>query len=268
MKSLHLLLLAVAIVVALAFLTFAPSRMRSWQSRFFDVSSPAIQAGAVINDRITKMNKGFKTLDELEAENAALLRQNNELRASAQLLNDLAAENRRLRDTLGYLERSPFNLVPAKVISRDSTTWWSSVKINQGFAEEVNAAQPVLTADGLVGRTTTVAKNLSMVMLLTDENCQVAARIEETGDQGIMTGLRSAEEATPQIVLNFLKRNADIKPGMKVVTAGVSGGVFPAGIPLGTVKEFRTRELYGQAVIEPAADISCLEDVFVVRGTK
>lgn len=268
MKPLHLVLLAVAIAVAVLFLAFSPARMRAWQSRFFDVSTPAMQAGAAINDRITKLNKGLRTVDDIEAENAALTAQNNELRASAQLLKDLAEENRRLRETLGYRERSAFNLVPAQVISRDSASWWSSVKINRGFAAEIDSAQPVVTADGLVGRTTTVAKDLSMVILLTDETCQVAARVEETGDQGIVTGQRTVAEGTPVLVLNFLKRNADLKPGMKVVTAGVSGGVFPAGIPLGTVREFRTRELDGQAIIEPAADLSRLEDVFVVRGAK
>jgi len=268
MKPLHWVLLGAAILVAIVFLAFSPARMRAWQGRYLDVSAPAMQAGAAINDRINKLNKGLKTLDELEAENAALLAQNNELRATAQLLKDLADENRRLRDTLGYRERSAFDLVPAQVMSRDAGSWWSSVKINRGFAEKIDPAQPVLTAEGLVGRTTTVAKDISMVMLLTDETCQVAARIEETGDQGILSGQRAAGEATPTLVLNFLKRNADIKPGMKVVTAGVSGGVFPAGIPLGTVREFRTRELDGQATIEPAADLSRLEDVFVVRGSK
>ncbi len=268
MKPLHLILLAAAVVIAVVFLAFSPARMRSWQSRFFDVSTPAIEAGAAINDRITKLNKGLKTLDELEAENAALAAQNNEMRASTQLLQGLAEENRRLRDTLGYRERSTFDLVPAQVLSRDAVSWWSSLKINRGFRDRVDSAQPVLTADGLVGRTTTVAKDISMVMLLTDENCQVAARIEETNDQGILSGLRAAGEGTPVLVLNFLKRDADIKPGMKIVTAGVGGGVFPAGIPLGVVKEFRTRELDGQAIIEPAADFSRLEDVFVVRGSK
>jgi rod shape-determining protein MreC len=154
-------------VVAIVFLAFSPTRMRAWQGRFFDVSTPAIQAGAAINDRISKLNKGLKSLDELEAENAALAAQNNELRASAQLLKDLADENRRLRDTLGYRERSAFDLVPAQIISRDASSWWSSAKINQGFAEKIDSAQPVLTADGLVGRTTPVAKDISMVMLLT-----------------------------------------------------------------------------------------------------
>ena len=157
MKPLHLVLLAVAVIIAIVFLTFSTDRMRAWQSRFFDVSTPAIQAGAAINNRISKLNKGLKSVDEIEAENAALAAQNNELRASSQLLKDLAEENRRLRDTLGYRERSAFNLVPAQVVSRDSGSWWSSVKINRGFGSEVDSAQPVLTADGLVGRTTTVA---------------------------------------------------------------------------------------------------------------
>jgi cell shape-determining protein MreC len=51
---------------------------------------------------------------------------------------------------------------------------------------------------------------------------------------------------------------------MKVYTAGVSGAVFPAGIPLGVIKEFRARELDGEATVEPAADFSKLEDVFIV----
>lgn len=268
MKPLHLLLLAAAVLIAVVFLAFPTDRMRAWQGRFMDVSTPAIQAGAAINDRISQLNKGLKTLDELEAENAALTVKNNEMQASAQMLKDLAEENRRLRNTLGYRERSPFDLVPAQVISRDAGNWWQSVKINRGFSDKIDASQPVLTAEGLVGRTTTVAKEISMVTLLTDENCKVSARIEDTGDQGILCGQRPESGGTPLLVLNFLKRNAGIKPGMKVVTAGVGGGVFPAGIPLGVVKEFRARELDGQAIIEPAADFSRLEDVFVVRGAK
>jgi len=121
---------------------------------------------------------------------------------------------------------------------------------------------------GLVGRTTTVSKDLSIVLLLTDENCQVAARVEGTNEQGILSGQRVTGNASPELVLNFLSRDANLQPGMKVFTAGVSGAVFPAGIPLGTIKEFRTRELDGQALIEPAADFSALDDVFVVLGSK
>ncbi|MEX1044631.1 MAG: rod shape-determining protein MreC [Chthoniobacterales bacterium] len=268
MNKRNLILLAVAVLVGLVFLSFSTSRMESLQGRFLDVSTPALQAGSAISGRLSKLNKGLKTLDELEAENAAIIAQNNELRAAQQLLAELATENKRLRSALEYRERAEFRLLPAQIVSRDADSWWSTVKINRGFANKVDSAQPVLTGGGLVGRTTTVAKDISIVLLLTDENCRVAARVEGTDEQGILSGRRVDGRTSPELVLNFLSRDAKLEPGMKVFTAGVSGGVFPPGILLGVIKEFRTRELDGQAIVEPAADFSRLEDVFVVLGSQ
>ena len=72
---------------------------------------------------------------------------------------------------------------------------------------------------------------------------------------------------TPMLDLNFLSKQANLKPGQKVYTSGV-GGVFPSGLLIGTVKNFRVRELDGQAQLTPAVDLSQLEDVFVVTGRK
>jgi rod shape-determining protein MreC len=268
MKRLHVILLGAAVVLAIVLLSFSAARMQAWQSGFLTASGPAIQAGSALSNKLSQLNRGLKTLDQLEVENAALALENNELKATQRLLGDLEEENRRLRAALEYRERSPFRLLPAKVLSRDASSWWSSLKINRGFDENISPQQAVLTAEGLVGRTTTVAKDLSIVMLLTDENCRVAARIEGTTEQGILTGRRVSGGAPPELVLSFLSRDAAIEPGMQVVTAGVSGAVFPGGIPLGTVKEFRARELDGQAIVTPAVDFARLEDVFVVLGTQ
>jgi len=268
MNKLHLILLGVAVLTAVAFLSLSSERMRSWQSGYLRVSSPALQAGSAIRGQVAKLQKGLKTLDQLEEENAALTAQNNELLATSQLFGDLENENQRLRSALDYRERSAFKLLPAQIISRDASSWWNTVKINRGFAQNADVAQPVLTAEGLIGRTTTVSKDVSIVLLLTDENCRVAARVEGTNEQGILSGQRVAGNAAPELVLNFLNRDANLQPGMKVFTAGVSGAVFPAGIPLGVIKEFRARELDGQAIVEPTADFSGLEDVFVVLGSQ
>jgi len=268
MNKVHLLLLAAAVIIGVVFLSFSAERMTAWQGGFLDASGPALKAGSAISGQVSKLGKGLKSLDELEAENAALQAENNELRATGLLLGDLETENKRLRSALDYRERSAFRLLPAEIVSRDAAGWWNSVKINRGFGAKVDSAMPVLTAEGLVGRTTTVAKDVSIVLLLTDENCRVAARVEGTNEQGILSGRRANGNAAPELVLNFLTRDANLQPGMKVFTAGVSGAVFPAGIPLGTIKEFRTRELDGQAIVEPAADFESLADVFVVLGTK
>jgi rod shape-determining protein MreC len=72
---------------------------------------------------------------------------------------------------------------------------------------------------------------------------------------------------TPLLNLNFLSKQANLQPGQKAVTSGV-GGVFPRGLFIGAVKSFKVRELDGQAQLNPAVDMSQLEDVFVVTGRK
>ena len=124
---------------------------------------------------------------------------------------------------------------------------------------------PVITDRGLVGKVTDVSASMSEVMLVTDEDCKVAAKVEGTKEQGICGGSRAPEG---ELELAFLSKLADLQPGQKVYTAGVSGGVFPSGIALGTVKSFRARDLDGEAILEPAADLGSLEEVFVVTGAK
>ncbi len=91
--------------------------------------------------------------------------------------------------------------------------------------------------------------------------------MEGTREQGIVSGERASGGLAPVLDLNFLSKQANLQPGQKAHTSGV-GGVFPAGLLIGTVKSFRTRELDGQAKLAPAVDLSHLEDVFVVTGRK
>jgi rod shape-determining protein MreC len=126
---------------------------------------------------------------------------------------------------------------------------------------------PVVTDTGLVGKTTTVSDTISIVLLISDENCRIAASVEGSREQGIVSGERLKTGMTPLLDLNFLSKQADLKSAQKCYTSGV-GGVFPSGLLIGTVQSFRVRELDGQAQLTPAVDLSHLEDVFVVTGRK
>jgi rod shape-determining protein MreC len=112
-----------------------------------------------------------------------------------------------------------------------------------------------------------VSKSISIVLLVSDENCKVAATVEGTREQGIASGERVIGGVTPMLDLNFLSKQANLQPGQKAYTSGV-GGVFPSALLIGTVKSFHARELDGQAQLAPAVDMSHLEDVFVVIGRK
>lgn len=259
------LLLFVAIIGY--FLSFGTESTRKLQAGFYQLIAPFLKTGSGLDRQITSVRTGLKSLEELERDNNSLRVENRALRATNQALRDVEHEVNRLRHALNYRERSLFKLVPAEIITRDAATWWRTATINRGKEDGVESDMPVLTDEGLVGKTTTVGANISVVLLLSDENCRVAASIEGSREQGIVVGERVAGTLTPLLDLNFLSKQADLKPGQKVYTSGV-GGVFPSGLLIGAVRSFHVRALDGQAKVTPAVDLSHLEDVFVVTGRK
>src|SRR2546422_780408 len=249
------------------FLSFGADTTRKFQARIYQILAPFFTTGSGLQKQITSVRTGLKSLEELEKENASLGVDNRQLRATNSALRDVEHEVNRLRHALNYRERSAFKLVPAEIVTRDSSTWWHTVTINRGKEDHIESDMPVVTDEGLVGKTTTVSNTISVVLLVSDENCKVAASVEGTREQGIVSGERVTTGLNPVLNLNFLSKQADLKPGQKVYTSGV-GGVFPSGLLIGVVKTFRVRELDGQAQLTPAVDLSHLEDVFVVTGRK
>ena len=156
-----------------------------------------------MNKEITSVRGKLKSLEELEKDNGSLRVENRQLKATNQALRDVEHEVNRLRHALNYRERSVFKLVPAEILTRDSSTWWRTVTINRGKEDGVEGDMPVVTDEGLVGKTTTVSKSISVVLLVSDENCKVAASVEGTREQGIVSGERVAGGLTPLLNLNF-----------------------------------------------------------------
>src|SRR5437870_5956982 len=249
------------------FLSLGAGGTRNLQSNVYQFIAPFLSSGAGLQKQITSVRSNLKSLDDLQAENSSLRVENRSLKATNQALLGVEHEVNRLRHALNYRERAVFKLVPAEVVTRDSSTWWRTVTVNRGKQDGIESDMPVVTDEGLVGKTTTVSDSISVVLLVSDENCKVAASVEGSREQGIVSGQRVTAGLNPLLNLNFLSKQADLKPGQKVYTSGV-GGVFPSGLLIGLVKNFRVRELDGQGQLAPAVDLSHLEDVFVVTGRK
>ncbi len=267
MRRLSIFALIVFVLAVGGLFALGPSGTQRAQTSFLGAIAPFLKSGSDLERKITAVRQGLKSLQELESENEQLAVSNKELKAINQTLRDLEAENNRLRMAMHYRERAAFQLVPARVISRDASSWWNTIKIDRGTADGVETDMPVLTESGLVGKTTTVAEHAATVLLISDENCKVASSIEGTREQGIISGERGSGTSQPVLCMRFLSKTANLQPGQKVYSSGV-GGVYPAGIFIGAIKEFRVRELDGYATLLPAVDLTTLEDVFVVLGKK
>jgi rod shape-determining protein MreC len=264
MTKLNITLLILALILAIFLAFFGSESARDLQSGLMNISSPLLKGGQSMTEQFGAVGTGLKTLEQLEVEVHKLDVENRMLRARLQVLEGLKEENDSLRDALGFVRRSDFHLVAARVVSRDASTWWNSVRINRGFEDGVDIDMPVITEEGLVGKVTAVSKNLATVLLITDENCKVGVRIEDSRERGIAQGMRVSGSADGEIEVNFLNKNAKVKEGARVYTVGVEGGVFPPDLLIGTVTSFRARELDGQAIVRPAVPLSSIKDVFVI----
>ncbi|HEY8903275.1 MAG TPA: rod shape-determining protein MreC [Chthoniobacterales bacterium] len=273
MRKVNIILASVVVLLGVAFMLLGTNTAQKVQRSVMGMMSPFLRTGSAVQQGLGAVGKGLKSLDELEEDNKRLTRENMELRAANEMLRNTQDENNRLREALDYRTRSLFRLIPTEVLTRDASTWWNSIVINRGFEDGVDdgtqggVPMTVISDQGLVGKVMTASKNDSAVMLITDETCKVGAYVEGTHEKGIVSGVRVQEGGKPELQMNFLSKHADLKPGQKVYTEGV-GAVFPAGLLIGTVKSFKSRELDGQAVIEPAVDFSTMSDLFVISGAK
>jgi rod shape-determining protein MreC len=223
----------------------------------FGLASSAQHLAGNAADAVTPKSTLLKEIGSLRQEN-------ERLRLEAAQAREFAHENARLRQQLGWQQQKPWKLKPARVLLRDPANWWRTIQIDAGTRDGLRTNLPVLTPDGLVGRIASVSVDRAQVVLLGDPNCKVAALVEnDNRDQGVLGQAGPLDSSL--LEMNYLNRNALLKPGQNVVTSG-EGGIFQKEIPIGTIVDSRPVEygLYLQARVKLAANPGALEEVWVL----
>jgi rod shape-determining protein MreC len=190
--------------------------------------------------------------------------ENDQLKVLALQAAATTRENDQLRTVLGWQRQQPWKLKLANVALRDPANWWRTIEIDLGSRDGVTTNLPVLTAEGLVGRVSSVGFTHSQVVLLSDPNCKASAIVENPArDTGVVSAGGPLDNSLVQLA--YLSGSANLKPGQKVITSGL-GGIFPKGIPIGQVVDSRPVEfgLYTEARVKLLADLGALEQVWVL----
>lgn len=192
-------------------------------------------------------------------ENADLRAKLVELSAERSQWRDALLENARLRRLLGFRDRPEFDYLAAEVIAREPTPALSSLVLDKGSGQGIDVGQAVVTADGLAGVVHRAGPASCTVLLATDRNFAVSARVERTRVDGIVRWAGGGKMALTEV-----PRNLDVKPGDRVVTSGL-GGVIPGGIPIGLVESVnREDQLFLEVIVEPFVRYHKLEELFVL----
>ena len=262
MKPINLIALLLFIAGTVWVLTCGETTVREIQKTFYSVISPFIKGGAALETAALDFIHEAEHSKIWEERYKLAKEELDEKRMEVAHLRKIETENAELNKALKFEQKSPFQVLSAKIIRRQPSTWWQTVTINRGENDGVSIQLPVLSPEGLVGKIDTPSSNTSTVILLTDESCQVSAKVEGTPEAGILSGLRGQTGETSLLRLSYLSKNASIKPGMLVYTTG-RGGLFPADILLGIIESYESGPLSGEALVKPAVNFATLKTVFV-----
>src|SRR3990172_2176290 len=162
-------------------------------------------------------------------------------------------------------------LIAADVIAQAPSGLKRALAINRGSTDGLDEGIVVLSQDGsLVGTVSLVYDHFAWLRLITDPNSAVNIAVQPQGEEaaaaarGIALGdLRSG------VAVEMLPTEAEIKQGDLVTTSGL-GGNYPRALLLGTIKTVvaKPQAPSKSAVLEPAANLSALDTVFIVTSFK
>jgi len=197
-------------------------------------------------------------------------RQNQDLRAQldrlrleeASLAED-ARQGERLQSLLGFREKYVYKTVLAQVIGTSGTEQSEVLLIDKGARDGVRSDMPVITPDGIVGKTRDVFAHSSQVLEVSDPTSGAGVILQNTRIRGV---LRGNSWGQPEIV--NVSPDERIKPGEPVLTSG-GDAIFPRGLAVGTVDRV-VPDPDGTLVnvlIKPAANLAKLEEVMVITST-
>lgn len=203
---------------------------------------------------------------------AERLREENEELLQRAIQNEFAIqEAASLRRLLDYVEgpRFPadFDPVAAEVIGRPGGAFTQAIVIAAGSENGVHVNDPVLNAQGLVGKVTRVTSHSARVELLTDQQASASAIDLRTQAAGIVRHARGTRET---LVLDRVRKADVVRLGDEIVTAGwrASGfsSIYPKGIPIGEVTSVgqTDTDLFQQVQVDPYVDFGALDAVLVL----
>jgi rod shape-determining protein MreC len=214
----------------------------------------------------------IQELEGVREENKKLHRKVMEFSLKNFWLEEERLENRRLRELLDFRSELEYKVIPADLVGAEPNRRHFSVLINKGSDEGIRRNMPVVNMHGLVGKTVDVSPHTSVVQLMIDPSFRVSALDQRSRVYGI---IRPGSGFS--LTLDNVPLTEDIEVGDGVISSGL-GGIFPAGIKIGTVIAVETQKtlsredysfgIFKRISVRPSVDPSSLEEVFVMEVEK
>lgn len=273
------------------------------------ITAPLLGASSSISATAHAMQETLLHLGELREENVLLRAENKRLIAQHTTLREVEEENERLRQLLKLKEKADYNLLHAEIIGKEPTNFLKILILNRGTKDGVREGQAVITTAKvdeiipigiqeevvpiLVGQVIAANTYQARVLIITDKDSVVPAKIQTSRTDGIVRGMGVG----PGLVMDYIQQDDFFKINDVVITSGLQESsenddsttiasqnsddeqsegleqdaqptsfLFPKGLYIGSIynKEADPTAVSQKAYIHPLINFNQLETVAII----
>jgi rod shape-determining protein MreC len=217
---------------------------------------PGVDWALVPVARMVTMLRDFQSYARVYEQNNELRRELQQMKSWREAAIQLEQQNARLLDLNKVRIDPQLTHVTGVVLADSGSPFRQSVLLNVGAHDGIRDGWAVMDGLGLVGRIAGLGTQAARVLLLTDAASRVPVTLQPSDQRAVLAG-----DNAPFPALDFIEAPDLVRPGDRVVSSG-DGGVFPAGLLVGTVVQGTDRRLR----VALAADYRRLEFLRVLRS--
>ncbi|MCK5678520.1 MAG: rod shape-determining protein MreC [Flavobacteriaceae bacterium] len=195
------------------------------------VNSSNFITGGIYN----KMNN-FKELILLKKDNKRLAEENVHLKNLLYLQNKSTNQiELEIIDTVNFYQK--YNFIAAKVINNEFRKNNNYLTINKGIIDGIKTDFGVINNKGIIGITKSISKHYTTVLSILNVNSRINVKLTNSNHFGSLSWNNKEYNTVQLLDLPF---QSIIKVGDTIITGGKST-IFPEGILVGTIKDFKTK---------------------------
>lgn len=267
----YLLLIVTGLCVAMIAVTYFTNILDGPLAGFANYVVVPFQDGVSrIGEWMVEREQLVSDITALQEENAKLKSENEELSVNNNALQQEKVELDSLRK-LYQLDGNyaDYEKTGARIIARDSGSWYHSFIIDKGTNDGLALDMNVLADGGLVGRIVFIGPDWARVEAIIDDDASVSAAVLNTQDTMIVSGDLTLYEQGDIRFSELSDPEGDVQVGDKVVTSNISDKYLP-GIMIGYISgmEEDPNNLTKSGTITPAVDFAHMDTVLVILENK
>ena len=203
---------------------------------------------------LSEQHQLVQSQKQLQAENARLKTELNQLKGIHHSVDEMAA-NERLKQLLS-LPSTEANIVHVGI-----EPFPTHYLLDKGQTHGIKVGQAVVTADGLLGQITSVGSRHSELTLLNNAQTVIPVMVARTGVRSLLYGnLENLE-------LRYFPVSADLQKDDVLVTSGMDN-VYPAGIPVAKINSITPTSgtPFYKTTTEATANLTSVRSVLILEA--